>query len=141
MKRDWNLIREILIAFEEDRFVEFVNLAEFNNDEQCAFEMKASALDPDGQKELRSSMRINKRTAIWKHVEMMQDCGLLVQTQYDNNNVNGGIRLSMQGADLLDVLRDQRLWPKIKKKAMDTGLALTWEFIKAAVPAIIKTQL
>lgn len=141
MKRDWNLIREILIAFEEDRFVEYVNNTDLNDYELRAYKMKSAEMGKEEAAELWNTMLIKKRKSIWKHMEMMQDCGLLVSTKFDDDNSNYGLRLTMQGADLLDTLRNEKLWPQILKKTKETGFALTWEFIKAAIPAVIKSQI
>jgi len=39
--------------------------------------------------------------------------------------------------DLLDALRDQNVWDRIKGRAKKAGVSLSWEFIKASIPVVI----
>ena len=43
----------------------------------------------------------------------------------------------MQGYDLLDALRDQNVWDRIKGRAKKAGVTISWEFIKAALPKVL----
>lgn len=45
-------------------------------------------------------------------------------------------RLSMQGHDFLEDLRNQEVWDKIKNQAFKSGAKLTWTFITAATEQI-----
>lgn len=44
----------------------------------------------------------------------------------------------MSGHDLLDALRDQKIWNAIKLKSKQIGISLSWEFIKASIPIVIQ---
>lgn len=47
-------------------------------------------------------------------------------------------RLSMQGHDFLEDLRNQEVWDKIKNQAFKSGANLTWTFITAATEHIMQ---
>lgn len=82
------------------------------------------------------------------HIEIMEDAGIIRNCEVDRN-INGeivrysvlGVFITMQGHDLLDAMRDQSLWSQIKKKSFQTGISLSWEFIKAAIPVVINEML
>ncbi len=144
MKRDWNLIRDIMQAIEEDRFAVFVEHAGNNEDWQ-------DGLDSDQIKKERMSRLIR----IDGHVRLLIEANLI-------NKVNSGIidideyrerngaspkhryqynykslRLSMEGHDLLDHMREPKVWNLIKKHAEEAGSKLTLDFIRTAIPKIL----
>lgn len=49
-----------------------------------------------------------------------------------------GVYITMSGHDLLDALRDQKIWNAIKLKSKQIGISLSWEFIKASIPIVIQ---
>lgn len=119
MKRDWKIIRLILEQAEKENLVEFSRQGNF----------------PEGIDE-------NKFLA---HVELLADAGILRNVDV-TRNVNSGIVccemncvfITMEGHDLLDALRDTNVWTRIKEKALRAGVSISWEFIKAAIPAVMK---
>jgi hypothetical protein len=44
--------------------------------------------------------------------------------------------MTSAGHDLLDVLREQNFWHKVKKEARELGIALTFEAVKIVASAI-----
>ena len=50
---------------------------------------------------------------IWPHVEILADCNLIVETKFDNSGKNNSMRLSMQGYDLVDTLRNDEIWTQL----------------------------
>ena len=52
-----------------------------------------------------------------------------------------GAFISMAGHDLLDALRDQTVWNAMLAKAKTIGVAMSWEFIKAALPVVMRDLL
>ena len=82
------------------------------------------------------------------HIEIMLDAGILQNgkitrgwagkfSQYDVQ----GVVISMAGHDLLDALRDQNVWLRIRNKARQAAVSLSWEFIKAAMPVVMRELL
>ena len=135
MKRNWDLIRDILCALEEDRFVEYVNSGGLSDKEIQKFtDLKSGRVD----KESLEYAKQKRRTEIWLHVELLIDCGVIQNTQFDREGLNNNYRLSMQGYDFLDDLRNQDVWEKIKAQALKSGAKLTWTFITAATEQIMQ---
>ncbi|MBQ3679054.1 MAG: DUF2513 domain-containing protein [Succinivibrio sp.] len=135
MKRSWDLIRDILCALEEDRFVEYVNSGGLCDKEIQKFtDLKSGHIDTESLEEAKQK----RRTEIWLHVELLIDCGVIQNTQFDREGLNNNYRLSMQGYDFLDDLRNQEVWEKIKAQALKSGAKLTWTFITAATEQIMQ---
>ncbi len=135
MKRNWDLIRDILCALEEDRFVEYVNNGGLNDKEKQKFsDLKSGHIDTESLEEAKQK----RRNEVWLHVELLIDCGVVVPTQFDREGLNNNYRLSMQGHDFLDDLRNQEVWEKIKHQAVKSGAKLTWTFITAATAQIMQ---
>lgn len=135
MKRNWDLIRDILCSLEEDRFVEYVNSGGLSDKEIQKFtDLKSGRVD----KESLEDAKQKRRTEIWLHVELLIDCGVIQNTQFDREGLNNNYRLSMQGHDFLDDLRNQEVWEKIKAQALKSGAKLTWTFITAATEQIMQ---
>jgi hypothetical protein len=134
MKRNWDLIRDILCALEEDRFVEYVRSGGLSDKETQKFtDLKSGRVDTESLEEAKQ----NRRNEIWLHVELLIDCGVIQNTQFDREGVNNNYRLSMQGHDFLEDLRNQDVWEKIKAQALKSGAKLTWTFITAATEQIM----
>lgn len=79
------------------------------------------------------------------HVEILLDAGIVRHAEVERGPGGKfvywdlrGAYITMQGHDLLDALRDRTVWQKIESMAQRAGVALSWEFIKAAVPLAIK---
>lgn len=135
MKRNWDLIRNILCALEEDRFVEYVRSGGLSDKETQKFtDLKSGRIDTESLEEAKN----NRRNEIWLHVELLIDCGVIQNTQFDREGVNNNYRLSMQGHDFLENLRNQEVWDKIKNQAFKSGAKLTWTFITAAAEQIVQ---
>lgn len=135
MKRNWDLIRNILCSLEEDRFVEYVRSGGLSDKETQKFtDLKSGRIDTESLEEAKK----NRRNEIWLHVELLIDCGVIQNTQFDREGVNNNYRLSMQGHDFLEDLRNQEVWDKIKNQAFKSGAKLTWTFITAAAEQIVQ---
>ncbi|MCM1223723.1 MAG: DUF2513 domain-containing protein [Lachnospiraceae bacterium] len=120
MKRDWNLIETILTKVEKGHLLSWVGNEEYK---------KHSVVEDD----------------LLGHIEILLDAGLLKNgivkrggdgeiCQYDLR----GIYISMQGHDILDALRDKPVWDRIKSKAQKAAVSISWEFIKAAIPVVMR---
>ncbi len=130
MKRDWEILKELLEAIEQNKVKQhWDNL-------------------PDDE----------HRNVVLMHYELLQDSDLIANfkiiTDTDDSfkvirqplfipQVPGEpyLRLTMKGYDFLEVLRDQRLWLRILSFAKSSSVKLTYEFIKQAIPIIYKQLL
>ena len=121
MKRRWEIVKDIL------EHIEAGDLYDTVQDERHLQNLSISEDDYVG------------------HIEIMEDAGIIRNCEVDRN-MNGeivrysvlGVFITMQGHDLLDAMRDKSLWSRIKKKSLQTGISLSWEFIKAAIPVVIR---
>ena len=124
MKRRWEIIKDIL------EHIEAGDLFETLQDERHLKNLDISEDDYVG------------------HIEIMEDAGIIRNCKIDRN-MNGeitrysvlGVFITMQGHDLLDAMRDKSLWSQIKNKSFQTGISLSWEFIKAAIPVVINEMI
>lgn len=119
MKRNWDTIRLILEKVEDETLEKYINSDDYvlegvsENDMAC-------------------------------HVEMLIDAGIIRNADATRDITGEIVRfrvkdafITMHGHDLLDALRDKTVWHLIKKKASSAAVSLSWEFIKAAFPAVI----
>lgn len=107
MKRDWDYIRDLLLAIETEEDI----YSRQNGEEKNIF--------------------IN-------HLQLLTEKGYIIGPRVDTY-LNGEKyvtditpRLSMEGHDLLDTLRSQGLWERIKTGSKERGVELTFESIKIA---------
>lgn len=123
MKRDWDLVREILEKVEDGSLQTYLSKENF---------IDKGITEED----------------IFGHIEIMLDAGILKNgivsrgwggkfSRWDMQ----GIFISMQGHDLLDALRDQTVWMRIRQKARQSAVSISWEFIKAAIPVVMNELL
>jgi hypothetical protein len=120
MKRDWDLIREVLIEVEalseEDRHQFCYGLGDEHADE--------------------NQVKSEQALLLWKagFIEAV-DVGTMGGPAIQSPE------LTWQGHDLLDTLRSKPVWERIKKTAQDKGIELTLDSVKAlgkaALAAII----
>jgi len=116
MRRDWDIIRDILIAVE----------SRDNENERLSFEVDYT----DEQ--------------IVYHLELLIEARLL-----NGERVTLGLgpesfhikRLSWEGHQFLDAIRDQGIWSKTKKKVAESGVGLTFELVKTVAVSVAKEAL
>lgn len=118
MKRDWAMIERVLADIEAERTEDVANT--IADDDEC-------------EKYLR-------------HLELLVDCGYVMGVDISFTRAGYRLdlnhpRLTMAGYDFKDILQDKKLWNAIKRKAQDGTMKLSWEFIKAAVPVVLKELL
>lgn len=114
MKRNWEVIRDILSDIENDDLEDRIN-----------------------------SLPDNEQETYLRHLELLVDCGYVIGVDIDFYHAGYRLnldcpRLSMEGYDFKDVLQDKKLWNKIQQKAKDNFVKLSWAFIKEAIPFVIK---
>jgi len=110
MKRDMDLVREILLAAE------------------------ASEKLPLGWTDVEIEGR--SRAEISYHIALMDECNLLVaQDLSDSDGYHYAVkRLTWDGHEFLDTIRDPEIWGKTKEGVKSVGsasLEFTWEMAKA----------
>ena len=111
MKRDWEIIRSILIAAE--------NM-------------------PVGGNLNSNDMREFDIHVVAEHMRMLNDAGYVdARTVGLQKPTSILLRVNMSGYDLLHTIRSDTLWNKIKSTAKDKGVELTFDVIKAIGAAIL----
>ena len=115
MKRDWELVRTILLTVEEAD--------------------PTSLTDEDDFKDAG----VDKATLV-EHVKIMESAGLL-----EAGYVMGGgfhvRRLTWEGHEFLEAIRAEGAMQQVREKAKVTGGALTFEMVKALGTAWLKSQM
>jgi hypothetical protein len=107
VKRDWDVIRDVLIEVES---LDFASRGQLSFDEA------------EGPDDVRIAMGI----LLWKGqfiegIEASSMAGTCVMTP----------DLTWAGHDLLDTLRSKPVWDRVKATAKEKGLELTFETVKA----------
>ena len=119
MKQDWELIRKILVATEEQPPRGSPDVNTIAADVGCS------------------------HNEVVGHIEMLSDAGYLKariirgSTGADQDGVMI-LGITMPGYDLLKNLRNATVWGKIKSIAKDKGLDITLDAIKIIGPTAIK---
>ena len=111
MKRDMDLIREILLKIEEH-------------------DVNSSSYDTIEIKEYTSR-------EICEHVRLLESAGLIDGAHYD---IAGNVwvqRITWSGYDYLDKVRDDSVWKKTKDVIKEKGLPLIFDTIKTIASALI----
>ena len=112
MKRDWDVIREVLIEVEELTEQQRV-LFQYGSDPNASDEAKLRAA----------------------HAALLLDAGFLTgkKIQYQERTwpMVAMPNLTWAGHDLLDTVRSKPVWDRIKATAREKGLELTFDAVKA----------
>lgn len=110
MKRDWDVIRDVLLEVEA-----------LSEDERQDFEYS-----PDADADTLRRVRGEHALLLWK--------GQFIEA-LDTSTLDGRAimapALTWQGHELLDTLRSQPVWDRIKVVAKDKGVELTFDALKA----------
>ena len=121
MKRDWKIVRAILEHIESEDLKEYAGQYSYVND-----------------------LNVNEDDFLG-HIEILIDAGIIRNAEVRrtaNGNISycnlNGVFISMEGHDLLDALRDSTVWSRILEKSKRASVSISWEFIKAAIPVIMK---
>ena len=116
MKRDMDLVRELLLRVEEDRF-------------DAAFIDNA-----DADTKYHIHLLIEQK---WlERVLISQTIGAS-----DPVIVSGRPQLSWDGHEFLETIRQKTVWEKIKKLIDEKGVGLSIDGIKIAAPLVVKSML
>ena len=121
MRRDWKLLAEIIQHLEEESLWGWLDSIE--------------------------SSDLAQHALILRHMELLQDAGYIknfvLKTSVDGylSYASTDVRITMQGYDFKDVILDKRVFAKVCETAQKAGVKVTWEFIKASIPLILKNML
>ena len=133
MKRDWDLIRNLLTDIEEDKDVMAEIPAEPKWTDQSSeeYEQQVSEYNVSAGR-------------IAGHLEMLIKNGYVdglkvIRTGSGHFGYSlAGPRLTMAGHDLLDTMRSPTIWESIKSTAKKKGIELTLDVIKTLSTVVIK---
>ena len=140
MKREWDLLREQLLAIEEDKDFDTAILGSVPDEPKW----KNYEVWEDFEKAQAEYRRADAR--VFNHLEMLVDNGyvegLNLGRSADGHSFTINLaspRLTMAGHDLLDTMRSEPLWDKIKSTAKTKGLELTFDTIKGLAGVALKS--
>lgn len=109
MKRDDDLLRQLLIDFEEQ------------SDWLILFPSKMSMTHDERRKE--------------HYIHLLLDQGFVASVGRDT------YRMTSQGHDYLEVIRDKGIWEKTKKVVNETGGSATIEILKTLATGFLKKKI
>lgn len=130
MKRDWDVVRLILIKLEElPDSLSTLTYIDFYADDRI--KPDADLTELDGQ--------------VSYHMELLIEAGLVVGTMDDAVPLYAkefhASRLTWAGHEFLDAIRSDTLWNKTKETFATKGLDMTFETIKAVAAAAMTSML
>ena len=111
MKRDMDLIREILLKIEEHD----VNSPSSTN-------LEIEGYSP---------------REVYEHARLMENAGLIEDAHFDLAGNTWVQRITLSGYDYLDKVRDNTVWKKTKDVIKEKGLPLVFDTIKTIASAFI----
>jgi DNA-binding transcriptional ArsR family regulator len=118
MKRNWDIIREILLKTEELLPEENLTLSNFDSD---------------------------KSDEISYHVKLLEEAGLIkvsIAEFLGGNDIHFDLeRLTWTGHEFLDAIRSETIWSKTKKTISEKGGSMTYELIKSVAIGLAKTAM
>lgn len=123
MQRDWNTIREILEKIEDDTLVDFIK------------ELGKGRKFGNGDEAFESEIAL--------HIQLLREGGYIVGitvNRWSQGNVEYSVsepRMTMQGYDLLEVLRTKGVMERIREKCKQLGVPLTAAAIQAVLSSLI----
>ena len=110
MKRDWEIVRKILVELE--------NLGD-----------SRSLLLP-GNVVAFDEQNVNY------HIQILSEAGL-IEAERHGGEIWVGRRLTWQGHDLLDHMRDQGTWNKVRAVIREKGLEVSVDAVKLAASMLV----
>lgn len=136
MKRDWDLIRELLTDIEEERDL----TADAPSEPKWLDQSEQAFIE-----EMRAYRTADER--LFGHLELLLNAGY-TQGYSIIRGADGYIsfgaftpRLTMAGHDLLDTMRSSKVWDWIKSTANTKGVELSFDAVKALGALALKNVL
>lgn len=109
MKRDWELIRQILLRLEEK---------------------------PDSSLLAPGSIEGYPTEEVSYHLKILQEAGF-IEAEF-KGGLYWGKELTWLGHELLEIVRERSFWLKVKETVKNRGLGFTFEAIKTVAEELIK---
>ncbi|MHB1246758.1 MAG: DUF2513 domain-containing protein [Sulfuriferula sp.] len=121
MTRNWEIIREILLRLES------TSTPNANVD--------ANSFDRLPEQEVAYNMRLLSEAGYIEAIIMSSSSG--------DGKINAALalRLTNPGHDLLDTIRNQSVWNKVKEKFTSNGLDMTFDLVVSVGKKIIEAML
>lgn len=132
MKRDWDIIRQQLTDIEND--YDFIK--------ELPKEPKKSQQNEDDYKKQLQEYE-QKEAQVFGHLQLLIESGYVdgihLRRSLSNNWIYSAVnpRLTMAGHDLLDTMRSNTVWEKIKETAIKKGIELTFDSIKTIGASVL----
>ncbi len=118
MKRNWDKIREILVRLEEEASAQTISLASFPEDEA---------------------------EAVSYHMELLIEAGLVNGKMSKAMGLGPydffAMRLTWEGHEFLDAIRDETIWNKTKNSFVTQGLSMTFDLVRSVAVDITSSYL
>ncbi len=118
MKRDWDVIREILIIVEEMDAGNYLRLSSFPSER--------------GQE-------------ISYHMDLLMEAGLvsgkMAKTLGRRPHDFRALRLTWNGHEFLDGIRNDTIWQKTKSSFISKGISMTFDLVKSVAADLASTYL
>lgn len=138
MKQNWNLLQELMTSIEEERLPSF---------EKEALDDARWLEDQFVPDNLASDRKAALRFVIDGHLKILLEIGAIDGVSFIPALGSAKValltapRLTAHGHELLNALRQPKLWNAIKTCDIQTGLGLTAETLKAIIPKAIQSLL
>lgn len=133
MKRDWNLLHILLAHFETESIGEFIEDMH-KTDRWTEGQYFSDHLKSDTDK---------RRGVVYGHLELLIDGGYVqgIELHLNDRGFSCGLfhpRLTNAGHDLLQAMRSDNLWGKVRKLASEKGIELSIQSLKFLIPLAYK---
>lgn len=133
MRRDWNIIRDLLKATEEDRLLEFLD------DKDAEVDRASTEAEREKLEKISSNY--------YGHLELLIDDDAIRGITVDCSNCgswsygSGRPRLSTSGFDLLDALQSKTVWARVRDYAKENALPITGALVREVLLRAIQSQI
>lgn len=133
MKRDWNLLHVLLAHFESESIEDFIDDMS-KTDRWTEGQYFSDHLKTDVEK---------RKAVVYEHLALLSDGAYIkgVELQLNDRGYSCGLfhpRLTNAGHDLLQAMRSDTLWNKVKKAAKEKGIELSIQSLKFLIPFAYK---
>lgn len=137
MVRSWPLLKEILESIEQDRFDKLLTT--------YGYDIELDELSDAKLIDFQNSHSEDKYK-LFCHIELLIDSGLIRGLELTTYDLDEGFkdllskrpRLSMAGFDLLDAMRNEKLWPKVKSTIKTVGVDMSLTALKTAIDVLTR---
>lgn len=128
MKRNWDLIRELMINIRDGNTAQFNPEGNSSDADWSYFNIDVMAMRGYDKDHATAFARTKFKTVVETHLELMLEAGLISGPSADGPEIlahRDRYRLTLHGYDLLDVMEQEDLWRDIKTELKDKSLPLS----------------